>query len=139
MLVLVCTFISLTFISCKKEAVSNAVTQPQETGKRSTGVTTLAPVVNFIYPTNGSLVTGTINVQLVASSSVGIKNTSLMITIGTSNCLFGNDAVAPYEYTWDTNYKCSSIIPSGTQVRLRATATDNNGIVSYTDIYVTKQ
>ena len=141
MLVLACTLISLTFIGCKKESLSNVISQPGETARKSNGGggTAQSPAVSFIYPANGAIVTGTINVQISASSSIGIKNTSLMITVGTNNCLFGNDAVAPYEYSWDTNYNCISYIPSGTQVKLRATATDNNGAISYTDIYVTKQ
>ena len=140
MLLLACTFVSLSFIGCKKESLSNAVTKPEETARKSSGGgSAQPPTVSFIYPSNGTVVTGTISVQIAASSSIGIKNTSLMITVGTSNCLFGNDAIAPYAYSWDTNYNCISFIPSGTQVKLRATATDNNGTISYTDIYVTKQ
>ncbi|MBI2729592.1 MAG: Ig-like domain-containing protein [Sphingobacteriales bacterium] len=140
MLVLVCTILTLSFIGCKKESLSTASTQPQETGKRnSSGGGTAAPAVSFIYPTNGATVTGTITVQIAASSAIGIKNTSLMQTVGTFNCLFGNDNTSPYEYVWNTNSLCTGAIAPGAQVKLRATATDNNGVISYTDIYVTKQ
>jgi hypothetical protein len=132
--------LTILFVGCKKDTLNPATTQNEITMRKggSTGGST-APVVSFTSPTNGSIVTGTITVQVSASSAVGIKNTSLMITIGTSNCLFGNDATSPYTYTWDTNFSCISPIASGTQVKLRATATDNNGAISYTDITVTKQ
>ncbi|MBI2729591.1 MAG: Ig-like domain-containing protein [Sphingobacteriales bacterium] len=131
--------LSVSFVSCKKETLTIDPSQQTNLAKRTGGGTTLAPTVSFLYPTNGSAVTGTITVKIAAASSVGIKNTSLMLTIGTSNCLFGNDATAPYEYVWNTNQSCLSAIAPGTQVKLRATATDNNGSISYTDIYVTKQ
>ena len=126
---------------CQKDSLVPAQDQLELTGARKPGggTTSSPPVVSFIYPTSGATVTGTIKVQVAASSAVGISNTSLMITVGTSNCLFGNDATAPYEYIWDTNYNCISTIASGTQVKLRATATDTKGVISYTDIYVTKQ
>lgn len=146
-IVLLCTLVSISFIGCQKESLSS-LTKPDDTGKSqnkggggkgSTSGTTAAPTVSFIYPTNGATVTGTITVQIAASSTAGITNTSLMQTVGTSNCLFGNDNTSPYEYTWNTNLLCFSSIAPGTQVTLRATATDGNGKTSYTDIVVTKQ
>lgn len=135
--------LSFAFVSCKKDSLSDPASQLSETAKRKssggTTTSTSAPSVSFISPANGSTVTGTINVQVAASSSVGIKSTSLMITVGTSNCLFANDATAPYEFSWNTNYTCLAPIAPGTKVTLRATATDNNGKTSYTDIAVTKQ
>ena len=131
-------FLSVLFVSCKKETLSADTSQTSDLARKPSGGTT-KPTVSFIYPTNGSTVTGTINVQIAASSSLGIKNTSLMITVGTSNCLFGNDAIPPYEYSWNTNFSCLSAIAPGTQVTLRATATDNGGTTNYTDIIVTKQ
>ena len=130
-------FLSVLFVSCKKETLSPLPAQTQDLARRTTGGST-PPAVSFIYPTNGSTVTGTINVQIAASSSLGIKNTSLMITVGTSNCLYGNDAVAPYEYSWLTSQSCLTVIAPGQLVRLRATATDNGGTTNYTDITVTK-
>ncbi|MGE5107279.1 MAG: Ig-like domain-containing protein [Sphingobacteriales bacterium] len=130
--------LSIFFVSCKKETLSPELSQSGDLARKPSGGGT-KPSVNFIYPTNGSTVTGTITVQVAASSSLGIKNTALMITIGTSNCFFGNDAIAPYEYIWDSNYSCISKIAPGTQVTLRATATDNAGVTNYTDIIVTKQ
>lgn len=133
--------LTFSFVGCKKDTLSPATSQteiPMRKGGGATGGST-GPVVSFTYPTNGSTVTGTITVQVSASAPAGIKNTSLMITVGTSNCLFGNDATSPYTYTWDTNFSCISPIAPGTQVKLRATATDNNGATNYTDITVTKQ
>ena len=132
-------FLSVLVVSCKKESLSADASQTSDLARKPVGGTTQKPTVSFIYPTNGSTVAGTINVQIAASASLGIKNTSLMITIGTSNCLFGNDAIAPYAYSWDTNFSCISAIAPGTQVTLRATATDNGGATNYTDIVVTKQ
>ncbi|MBI1780819.1 MAG: Ig-like domain-containing protein [Sphingobacteriales bacterium] len=132
--------ITLLFAGCKKDTLNPTTTQTEIAMRKGggTGGSTV-PVVSFTSPTNGSTVTGTITVQVSASSPVGIKNTSLMITVGTSNCLFGNDATSPYTYTWDTNSSCLTTIKAGTQVKLRATATDNNGTTNYTDITVTKQ
>jgi hypothetical protein len=131
----------LILAGCKKDSLVTPQNQTEiPLAKKSGGSTTSTPpVVSFIYPANGDVVTGTITVQVAASSAVGIKNTSLMITVGTSNCLFGNDATAPYEFIWDTNFNCVSKIASGTQVKLRATATDTKGVISYSDIIVTKQ
>lgn len=130
--------VSIFFVSCKKESLSSELAQSSDLARKPSGGGT-KPTVSFIYPTTGSTVTGTISVQIAASSSLGIKNTSLMITIGTSNCLYGNDAIAPYAYSWNTNSSCLSTIAPGTQVTLRATATDNGGTTNYTDIVVTKQ
>lgn len=133
--------LTLFVVGCKKDTLttqSQLIDRNLRKGGGTTG-STGGPTVSFTYPTNGSTVTGTINVQVSASSSAGIRNTSLMITVGTSNCLFGNDATSPYTYTWDTNLSCLTQINPGTQVRLRATATDNNGTTNYTDITVTKQ
>ncbi len=96
------------------------------------------PVVSFIYPTNGSTVTGTITVRLNASSTVGIRSTGLMLTVNGFNCIFGNDIVAPYEFTWNTNSICLTNVLPGQQVTLRGSATDNNGVVRFNDIIVTK-
>jgi Bacterial Ig domain len=132
---------SLSFVGCKKEALTNELTQKASAAARKPGGggTVTKPVVSFISPVNGATVTGTIVVKIAASSTAGIKNTSLMQTVGTFNCLAGNDNTSPYEYTWNTGYICLTRVLPGQKVTLRASATDNNGNISFTDIVVTKQ
>lgn len=139
LLVLACTVISLTFIGCKKESLSTAVSTNNDVARKPTGGTASAPVVSFISPVNGDIVTGIINVQIAASSAIGITNTSLMQTVGTFNCFYGNDNTAPYAYSWNTDYICLTKILSGQKITLRATATDAAGKITYTDIVVTKK
>ena len=133
--------LSLFFTSCKKESLVNpAQEELASTGKKPGGGTTSSgPTVSFASPVNGSTVTGTIVVKLNATSTVGIRSTGLMLTVNGFNCIFGNDTVAPYEFTWNTNAVCLKAVLPGQQVTLRGSATDNNGVVRYTDIVVTKQ
>jgi Bacterial Ig domain len=140
LLLLAATCSLFILVGCKKDSLVTAEQQPDQAARKGGSTPTGSkPTVSFIYPLNGTTVTGTINVQIAAASTIGIRNTSLMTTVGTSNCLFGNDATAPYSYIWDTNFNCITRIAPGTQVKLRATATDAAGATSFVDVTVTKQ
>ncbi|HET9057902.1 MAG TPA: Ig-like domain-containing protein [Chitinophagaceae bacterium] len=139
---LICVIAVISFISCKKEIISEQLLENSSTAANKPsggGKITSKPTVSFIYPLNGNIVSGTIVIKISASSPIGIKNTSLIETVGTFNCLSGNDNTAPYEYTWNTDYICLTRVLPGQQVTLRATATDSAGNLNFTDITVTKQ
>lgn len=138
LLVLLCALISLPFIGCKKDSLSTEVSTTSDLARKPSGGSS-KPVVSFISPVNGDVVTGIISVQIAASSSIGITNTSLMQTAGTFNCFYGNDNTYPYSYSWNTDYICTTKVLAGQQITLRATATDTKGNITYTDIVVTKQ
>lgn len=126
-------FLIVLICSCQKEI---SISKKELTSAKKP---TSYPTVSIFTPHNGDIVTDFIKVQINASSSVGIKNTSLMFTVGTFNCFYGNDNTAPYVYSWNTSVICDQIIPSGTKVTIRASATDNNNKISYTDISVIKK
>jgi Bacterial Ig domain len=139
----VTAFVSLFFIGCTKESLRQneekidlAGTARKPSGG---GGTTTKPTVSFISPVNGGTVTGFTTIKIAASSPYGISNTSLMQTIGTNNCLAGNDKIFPYEYNWNTDYICITRVLPGQQVTLRATAVDTKGNLSFADITVNKQ
>lgn len=59
--------------------LSNASNTATVTTQTVSGGDTIAPTVNFVTPSNGATVSGTVNVQVSASDNVGVTKTELYI------------------------------------------------------------
>jgi hypothetical protein len=93
-------------------------TQPQiESARGSGGRDRSAPVVNITSPATGTVVSGTINVQVSASDNVGVAS----VVLKADGNLIGTSNIAPYNFSWNT-----TALSSGTHT-LSATATDAAG------------
>ena len=93
----------------------------------SSGTTdTTAPTVSFTNPTNGSVASGTVAVQVSASDNVGVSSVSFSV----DSTALGSDTAAPYNFTWNT-----SGVSNGTHT-LSTTARDAAGNSSTSTILV---
>ena len=95
-----------------KNGYSTSTINPNSTlvdvaGRRIQDVT--APVVNFTNPTNGSTVTGTVNVFITASDNIAVKS----VTLSVNGTLVKTFSAAPYTYSWvtgaDGNYTLTAV------------------------------
>ncbi|MFL5358251.1 PHB depolymerase family esterase, partial [Archangium sp.] len=59
---------------------------------------TVAPTVGISAPTNGSSVSGTVNVTANATDNVGVAKVEFSI----DNTLVGTDTASPFAYSWNT-------------------------------------
>ena len=77
------------------------------------------PTVQITSPTEGSTVSGTVNIQATASDNVGVSRVVFYI----DNVAVGEDTSSPYQYSWDT-----TTYTNGTHT-LKAKAYDSAGNV----------
>jgi C1A family cysteine protease len=95
--------------------------------KGNTGGDHTAPYISITSPSNGSLVSGTLNIQVSASDNSGVAKVELTI----DNILAATLSAAPYSFLWNTTG-----ITTGTH-SITATATDAAGNKAYYTITVT--
>jgi thermitase len=88
---------------------------------------TMPPAVSFLAPAAGSVVSGTVSVQLAASDNVSVSSVSLSV----DGTLFGTDNASPYAFLWNT-----ALMNDG-QHTLRATANDAAGNATSASVLVT--
>jgi hypothetical protein len=81
------------------------------------GATVEPPAVSISFPSSSTTVSGTVMVQVSATSDVGIQS----VTLTVDDQILGTDTASPYEFTWAT----LSLL-NGTH-RLTATARDISG------------
>lgn len=84
----------------------------------SVRVDNLGPSVSITDPTNGSYVSGLVNVQASASDDVAVSNVSFYV----DGNFLGTDISAPYSNTWDT-----TIYPHNSVHSIIANALDTAG------------
>jgi archaellum component FlaF (FlaF/FlaG flagellin family) len=77
----------------------------------------IPPTVSIVSPSNGSVITGTINVQVTASDNVGVSSVSLSV----DGLLVSSISTAPYILPWN-----SATVSNGTHT-LMVTAKDKAG------------
>lgn len=95
-------------------------------GKPTTQKDATVPVVNISSPSNGSTVTGTINVAVNVSDNVGVKSVSLAVN-GTN---VSSSSSSPFTNSWN-----SATVTNGSYT-LTATATDAAGNKASSSIQV---
>lgn len=81
------------------------------------GIDATPPAVNFITPSNGSSVSGTVGIEVNASDNVGVA--SVILDINGSH--FDSTTIAPYNFSWN-----AASVAAGTYT-LTATAKDGKG------------
>src|SRR5687768_9006970 len=89
---------------------------------------TTLPKVSFSSPAGGSVISGVVNVKVLATDNVKVANVKLYVDYSE---LVGTDSYAPYEYSLDTNKY------SNGQHFLKALATDTSGNARLSKVYVT--
>jgi hypothetical protein len=121
-------FVSLALLACSslsscKSSESDTSAPPDS---EVVDLDTTAPEVSFETPTDGSALSGTVDVTIHATDAVGVVSVHIYVD--------GDEAVArdaaPWAYSWDT-----LTVPNGDH-RLQATAADDAGNVSSTFIDV---
>jgi hypothetical protein len=90
---------------------------------------TSAPELAITNVTEGANVRNTLVVQATASDNAGVAKLELYV----GNTLIATDAVAPYEFSWDSN-----TVGDGAQI-LKVKATDNSGNVAEKSVTVNVQ
>src|ERR1041384_6430937 len=89
-------------------------------------IDTIPPTVGFVYPYNGTAVSGAFAVQVSASDNTGVSAVNLSV----DGISIGTTAVTPYTFQWD-----STLVPNGSHT-FTARATDVVGIASTISISV---
>jgi subtilisin family serine protease len=89
-------------------------------------IDTIPPTVGFVYPYNGTAVSGAFAVQVSASDNTGVSAVNLSV----DGISIGTTAVTPYTFQWD-----STLVPNGSHT-FTARATDVVGNASTISISV---
>ena len=89
----------------------------QSTASIDVSPTTQAPTVAIVSPAANATISGTVTVQVSASSSLGIAS----VTLNAGNTTIGTDSKSPYTFSWNT-----ASLPNGTYT-LTAIAKDKAG------------
>lgn len=88
---------------------------------------TTAPTVQIVTPTAGQVVSGAVDIELVATDNVGV----VAVDIHVGEALVATLTSEPYAWTWDT-----TTLPNGAAV-IRATASDSAGNQTTAEVSVT--
>lgn len=119
---------SHTIMVTAKDAAGNTTSSSVQISVNNiAGTDTTNPTINISSPSNGSTVSGTVNITANAADNIGVN----VVRFSINGNIVSSDNTSPYSYTWNT-----SSVSAGVHI-LNATVVDAAGNSSSHSIEVT--